>query len=429
VTAAVTERGHGWVNIVAECTNVPTTKLYLALVREAIDSKEIQLYASTAEQRQLFAETTFWRSAEPYLVADDDGYQGGNALLGMVYFDVILCHFLDLMAFGLDARSELGGIRLQWSQLYQPYTLNFVQYRPIVNLTLTGPNNDNIAAFKTLSMVFESAFSKEFLIPRVYLGDGAWYEFRLGFVFSDYTAYTNTRTAKTFDASSPFVNSVVFQSTNQSISVSWEAPEYADGIVGYKTQISYLQRGIVPGPWNTSLSTVLDATQVSLTHRTVMLGCSSFGTSGCLYPSTTYLIEIAVIRNSGIEKYVPFYYSTVATPMKATNMSQLFFRGGSIKMSFVSAVPRYNNTPVSLSFLHPLRIGNANNNVNIDLTSSTVLSSSDASLVVWFSIGEFLDLSRQIYLANVFSAMTLYYGSPPNQLHLGHYCLWVHYVC
>jgi hypothetical protein len=331
--------------------------------------------------------------------------------------------FLSLSVFALDARSELGGIRLQWTKLYQPYTLNFVQYRSVVNLTLTGPNNDNTAAFKTLPMVFESSFSKEFLIPQFYLGDGVWYEFRLGFVFRDYTAYTNTRTAKTFDASSPFVNSVVLESTNQSISVSWEAPEYATGIVGYKVQISYLIRGIVPGPWNTSLSILLDASQVPLTQKMVMLGCSPIeATSVCLYPSTTYLIEIAVIREGGVKKFSSFYYSTVATPMMAMNISRLFFRGRSIKMNFVSAVPRYNNTPISSTFLHLLRIGNAQNNVNINLTSSTVLSFSDTSLVVSLSIGEFKELAHQIYLANVFSVMTLYYGSPPNQLHLSQYC-------
>jgi hypothetical protein len=276
-------------------------------------------------------------------------------------------------------------------------------------------------------MVFANLHAMEFLIPQSYLGDGVWYEFRLGFPFSDYTAYTNTRTAKTFDASSPFVNSVVLQSTNQSISVSWEAPEFADGVVGYKVQISSLERGIVPGTWNTSQFTVLDAKTVSFTQRLVMLGCSLFGASGCLYPSTTHLIAIAVVRDTGIEKYSPFYYSTVATPVTATNSSQLFFRGGSIKLKFVSAVPIYNNTPIALTFLHPLRIGNVHNNVNINFTSSTVISASETSLVVSFDGGEFENLAHQIYLSNVFSVMTLYYGSPQNQIHLGHYCLGNHF--
>ncbi len=96
MTTAVTEKENGWVNIVAKGTNVPTTKLYLADVRDEIDSKRIQLYASTAEQRQLFAETTFWRPAEPYLVADEDGYQGGNALLGMNYL-MSICAIFELI--------------------------------------------------------------------------------------------------------------------------------------------------------------------------------------------------------------------------------------------------------------------------------------------------------------------------------------------
>jgi hypothetical protein len=84
VQTSVIERGDGWTNIVARVTGILTNKLYLTPLRAAVDSKSIELYSTSLEQRQLFAMTTnYWRTTEPYLTAEDDGYNVGNALLGL----------------------------------------------------------------------------------------------------------------------------------------------------------------------------------------------------------------------------------------------------------------------------------------------------------------------------------------------------------
>jgi serine/threonine protein kinase len=201
----------------------------------------------------------------------------------------------------LGAKPELGGVRLQWTMLYQPYTLNFVQYRPVANLTLTGPNDDNIAPFKKLPVIFENSHTKEFLVPQRYLGDGIWYEFRLGFPFSDYTSYTNTRTAKTFDASSSLINSVVTQSTNQSITVSWQAPEYSHGILGYNVELAYVHFGSIDSSQREL--TLVKSIRLPLTQRLVMFGCLSFiDSSSCLFPATSYFIDVSAIRIGGQDR-------------------------------------------------------------------------------------------------------------------------------
>ena len=39
---------------------------------------------TSLEHRQLFAMTTkYWRPADPYVTAEEDGYNAGNALLGL----------------------------------------------------------------------------------------------------------------------------------------------------------------------------------------------------------------------------------------------------------------------------------------------------------------------------------------------------------
>jgi hypothetical protein len=42
------------------------------------------MYTTSLEQRQLFAMTTnYWRPVDPYFIAEEDGYNAGNALLGL----------------------------------------------------------------------------------------------------------------------------------------------------------------------------------------------------------------------------------------------------------------------------------------------------------------------------------------------------------
>ena len=96
-----------------------------------------------------------------------------------------------LMQFLLAATVELGGVLLQWDHVQEPYAHNFVQYRPVANLTSTLAYNDTTTPWMTLPIIPQDIPSM--LVPSSVLVGGAYYEFQLGFQSGIHTSFSINR--------------------------------------------------------------------------------------------------------------------------------------------------------------------------------------------------------------------------------------------
>jgi len=303
-----------------------------------------------------------------------------------------------------------------------------VQFRLVSNLTLSATGNDYSTQYTTLPMAFENGLLHQFTVPASALVAGVYYEFRLGYPFSDYTYYTNTRLAKTFDSNSPFVNSFVATATDTHATISWGQPEYSDGIVGYGVTLSYEIRGnggLTQAQWGASIKliTVLNV-DVSLTQTSIDVGCDSLMMSACLFPYTTYQLSIAAIREGGRDQPKAFYFATEQMMQVRVNTSSLYLYGGSITMNFTVPVPNYqSNTPIASTFLSPVMLSNKRGDIHLSLATSTVQSISSSIVKIVLSASEYNALVSKIMdPAFAYSSMTITYGGN-NSLALGAYCM------
>jgi hypothetical protein len=327
------------------------------------------------------------------------------------------------------ANPRLDGVQLQWKRLFLPYALNFVQYRRVLNLTASLTGND-FSAYTTLPMVFENARTLDFKIPRSTLVDGVYYELRLGFSFPTYTYYTNTRVLKTYDANSPFVGKVKSITTNSSISVTFEAPEYFDGVVGYNARLLYKDRGngdVVNPQWLPSSLTVVESRDLSLSETEVVFGCSEYTADNCLFSFTLYAVELTVIREKGPDAPKTVYVATKVTTKVVVKRDQadLFLHGRRIDVTFLSAVPMYesNTTIVSTLFGSGVHLTNKKQDLNITLSSSTVASVSSTVVQITLSDNVYSMLVSKVRAPDfVFSTMYLHYGEGKT-IEMGTYCM------
>jgi hypothetical protein len=262
-------------------------------------------------------------------------------------------------------------------------------------------------------MVFPNSHALEFKVPIAYLTAGTYYEFRLGFPYSTYTYFTNSLFAKTYDASSPFVSRVQLSSTNASISVSWVAPEYADGIVGYRLQVlsNGTSNGALTNPqWTVSALNVFSSTDVPLSSTSRTITCNDASVSACLNSFTAYVVSIAVIRQRGAEKPTVFYVTTAKTVVIAAkrDVAQLFLYAGTISVSFASTLALTYPTavPIANTIFWPATLTNRNDNIRLGLASSTVQTLSDGTIKIMFSESEFASLMTMVFATSAFSTMS-----------------------
>ena len=322
------------------------------------------------------------------------------------------------------------GVTLQWTRLFEPHAQNFVQYRKVANLTASASENDLATPYTTLAMSFMSGGAKHFTIPAYALAAGVHYEFRLGFPFPTYTYYTDTLIAKTFDAGSPFVNSIEIVASDVLSTVSWRAPEYDEGIVGYRVALLYREIGngdLVSPQWLAAADglQLVSSTDLPLTETSVTLGCADVLSSSCLVAYTTYLVQISVIRQSGVDSAKSVYFSTLHTQVSARNSSSMFLHGGRITMQFTVAVPTYNNVSIVSTFLWPLKLHNKRGDLALtELSQSRVKSISETAVEILLSDSEYNALVGQVKSPTfVYSSMWLTYGSDQASIVLQPYCL------
>ena len=329
--------------------------------------------------------------------------------------------------FGTAATAGLDGVLLQWERLFEPYVLNFVQYRIVTNLTLAAAFPFDTSPFTTLPMVFQNALTRSFTVPRAALMDGTFYEFRLGFTFSTYTYYTNILLAKTFDANSPFVGNVQSVSSDTSITVTWSEPEYNDGIVGYKVNVFYKQPGnggLVNPSWDAGSLSVVAAMGLPLTQRNVTVGCLGTETSGCLSAYTTYMFQISVLRQAGLDGPKNVYVSTQRASPNRFNSSSLSLYGGWLAINFTTPIPQYDNVPLSSTFLQPARVQTQLGDIDLDLANSMVHSTSATSVKIVFDYAgfEYLYLTQSLNAHFYWTTASLHY-SGNTSIVLSIYCL------
>ena len=322
---------------------------------------------------------------------------------------------------------------LQWSYLFEPYSRNFVQYRQVANLTVSTARADFMTPYVTLPMIFSDSHTYSFLIPKAVLANGTYYEFRLGFSFPEYTYYTNTLIAKTFDINSPFVSSVRLLSTNQSITVSWAEPEYSTGIIGYKLSLLYKTLGNGAAStvsWNVSQLMLLQSIQLPLLPTVYTFECDSSNMNACLSPFTSYIVQISVIRESGIDAPRAFSTATLKTVLihEAKDTASIYLYGGKVFMSFVVSpqdLSLVDGKTINSTFLSPAFIISRKGDMRLNLTNSVIQSTSSSSLTITFSETEYSILVQQLWTEGfVFTPLFLHYGIS-SVIPLSTYCLFL----
>lgn len=317
--------------------------------------------------------------------------------------------------FGLDATATLDGVELRWTRLILPYVLNFVQVKLVSNLTEDAANDDS-NGFETLPIIFQNARTLALTIPKSSLIDGQEYAFRLGFPFATYNYYTNALRVKTFDASSPFVNTVQSASTHSNFTISWLPPEYADRILGYSLRVLYNQteNAADPNPryWNTSALHVFDSRALSLSQTTQTVTCSTLNTNACISQYTTYVVEISVIREDGKERPSYFYVSTLKTPVIVVKTDKASFNlyQRQLTITFVNNISHYPaNTNLLSTPFSPLYVKSNDNNFLYYFGSGVVESLASTVLRISFSENEYLTFVERMF-AIPFSPLTLYHS-------------------
>ena len=402
VSATMIEGGSRWMSVQTVANDVPPDVSYLSPLVSIVNGGKLPLYARNSAEVAFFASNNVSLSCAPFLVAESSGFNGGDAFM---------------------ATPTLGGVQLQFTLLFEPYALNFVQYRQVANLTLSVSGNDVATPWLTLPMVFDSN-AHTFLIPTHALLSGTYYELRQGYPFPTYTYFSDSVIAKTFDASSPFVNHVTPIATNESLAVYWQQPEYADGIVGYQVRVLFAgvgNGGLGNASLNVSLLNVFATYQVPLTQTSVFVGCSSGPGNNCLAPSTTYLLEFTVIRQTGSDTPSYVYASTLQTVAAAVT-DFIFVHGGWIVVDMRHPIPFYNGTPITSTVLAPAYVVSSNGNINVTLTaSSTVTSTSNSSMKIAIGDVEYGELVSQLAL-HAYSGLNLVVGDP-TWFPLTSYCL------
>jgi hypothetical protein len=311
------------------------------------------------------------------------------------------------------AVSQLNGIKLFWSRTIEPLDLNFIQYRRVANVT-TAVTGTDTTPFTTLSIGLQSSVDRQVLVPSSNFQAGASYEFRLGFPHAEYTYFTNTMFAKAFGADSALASHALYTSTDKAITLSWDAPEYSDGLTGYQVSLWYkdISNGDVVDPmWATNELIRFGRQNLSSSAREAFFGCSDEqSTIGCLIPYTLYLVEVAAIRNNFVETPLTFYATTAKL---SRDQVEAFAHSGDVYIKFQrnQTVFYGPNTPIAETIFTNASIKTINNDFFIDLRTSTIQSISSSTFLLRLSDEDFkFILDTVVYSGAVHYTRVFNYG-------------------
>ncbi len=300
------------------------------------------------------------------------------------------------------ANPLLGGVLLQWTTLLQPYYRNFIEYRPIANLTAAYAQKDNLPfmrfpfSFSSFNTRRAELRNNSLLVP------GVVYEFRMAYTAPSYVYYTNSQYGRIYGINSTKVRGLKSSSSDSSVFLSWNAPEFVSGLLGYQVRL-YI---------GSTIQTF------NMTRTSLMF--SYYCNSGvCLQPETAYNLSVACIRDRGIDSPLMLTVTTQAIPAGIENqpgspsVTKAEFRlfTEQIVLTFVYPTISYgHDTVVAATFLFPLRLSTLRQGVNLTLSTSTVVSISATSLVIKLKTPESTQLLDQLRSISVFSPLMLYYG-------------------
>jgi hypothetical protein len=283
---------------------------------------------------------------------------------------------------------------LQWTTLLQPYYCNFIEYRNIANLTMAYSQMDTTPfirfpfSFSSFNTRRAELRNNSLLVP------GVVYEFRLAYTAPSYVYYTNSQYGRIYGINSTFVQGVKSFSTNESIILTWNAPEFVSGLLGYQVRL-----------YNVSTMHVVDI------PRTVLSFDFDCENGVCLQPEMTYNISVACIRDRGIDSPLAITVATQATPKDRSNKAEFSPHLEQFVLNFTHPTVNYDHdTIVSATFLNPLRLSTLRQGLNLTLSISTVVSISPTSLKLKLKAPESTQLSTQLNEISVHSPLLLYFG-------------------
>jgi hypothetical protein len=287
-------------------------------------------------------------------------------------------------------------------------------------------NDDKTAqtAFRSLPVPRDGNV-KFFNIPQHFLDDDAIYEFRVGQQLPTHSMFSDILTTRTMSADAASVSNLKAVASTQSVTVSWTAPRFTVGMIGYRVEL--LQCSPQSG------CELIDSRSLSVSTVSVEFGCGSV--RGCLVPHTAYEVRVNVVRddvqmNSVSSKQ--FVTSSIAhshrfdrSSANKAEMSAVFFAlGSTITLTFTSPVPQYNNTPLSQTILFPFALLRAQQNISQHLTDSIVSSSSNTTLVVTLSDHDFNDFEDSVFDVDLpFSRLQFQFGANAETVDVRYYCL------
>ena len=202
-----------------------------------------------------------------------------------------------------------------------------------------------------------------------------------------------------------------------SLSISWEAPEYLTGLIGYRVSLWYLEAGnggLTNPSWNASQLQLVTRVSLPSTEFSLTFGCiDDSDSSGCLLPFTLYRVEISAVRESGVESPLVHYVSTLPFSIRQQNRVEVFGSSGDLFVVFQqnrseSYAP---NTPIQQTMFAGARVTSKNRDVDFDLRNSTVQSLSASRFWIRLSDADFYWLLHDVIERLDYSEWTLSFGS------------------
>jgi hypothetical protein len=224
---------------------------------------------------------------------------------------------------------------------------------------------------------------------------------------------------------------VTWTATHDAIRLSWEAPEYTDGLNGFEVTVSYQYEGngdeFFPS-WDVSELIFLGRSQVSSLSSSISIGCTLDGAelSVCLSAYTIYYVEIIGLRENGADEPQIFYISTAKLEKSSYDHSEVYIYSGDVFVRYLEPIGWFSNSTVAIgaSPFAGARIESPSRDLVVELNDSSVTSVSLNEFRILMSHSEYASINTQISRPEfTFTSMSLVYADGQKSLPLYEFCL------
>jgi hypothetical protein len=266
------------------------------------------------------------------------------------------------------------------------------------------------------------------VIPKTELCDDCFYAVRLVLRGRSRLSYSDSIPVRTLGDSQVNVVVSTYNTTNSSISIAWDTPLHSVGILGYEVRLlvnTTLNSLLIDeaSAWNVSQLTVVTSSRLPVSQRSLSFGCPALAQE-CLVSSTIYVVEITVLRETGLRDVSLKFIATRAASVQFVrkNEAQLYLHGGSLTLTFASAMPIVSvNTSAASTYLYPLLIVDAN--WDLDLGDSVVLSSTAFEVVLSLSQATYTEMLHYLQTDPSSLGLKVLFGNGSLEVPLTHSCL------